>query len=159
MLEHVPAAGHYHTIVDLACGNGVLGLLAAIRNPQAKLVFTDESYMAVESAAINFENLFPPDGNEEREAEFLQADCLQGVENSSASLILCNPPFHQQHAISDQIAWQMFSEAREVLHEKGELWVVGNRHLGYHAKLKRLFGNREIVASNKRFVIIRAVRE
>jgi 16S rRNA (guanine1207-N2)-methyltransferase len=40
----------------------------------------------------------------------------------------------------------------------GEIWVVGNRHLGYHAKLKHLFYNCDIVASNARFVVLRATK-
>ena len=72
--------------------------------------------------------------------------------------VLCNPPFHQQQVVSDHIARQMFRDARRVLREGGELWVVGNRHLGYHKTLKRLFGNATLVASNRKFVILRAVR-
>ena len=32
-IENLPEDERYHTIVDLGCGNGVLGLMAAIRNP------------------------------------------------------------------------------------------------------------------------------
>jgi 16S rRNA (guanine1207-N2)-methyltransferase len=35
---------------------------------------------------------------------------------------------------------------------------VGNRHLAYHAKLHRIFGNDEFVASSPKFVVLRAVR-
>ena len=73
-------------------------------------------------------------------------------------LVLNNPPFHENHAISDATAWQMFVESRDALQPGGELWVVGNRHLGYHAKLKRLFGNCDIVASNAKFVVLRATK-
>jgi 16S rRNA (guanine1207-N2)-methyltransferase len=38
----------------------------------------------------------------------------------------------------------------------GILHVVGNRHLGYHIKLKRLFGNCKTIASNGKFVILQA---
>ena len=153
-IENIPVDESYKTIVDLGCGNGVLGLMAAIKNPAAKIIFTDESYMAVESSISNFLSVF----DDTRDAEFLQTDCLQGLENNSASLILCNPPFHQNHAINDDVAWQMFSESRQVLENKGELWVIGNRHLAYHAKLKKLFGNSEVVASNKKFVIVKAIK-
>ncbi len=157
-LENLPVndqtGNAYKTIVDLGCGNGVVGLLAAIKNPGAALIFTDQSYMAVESAISNFVSVF----NETRDAEFLQTDCLQGVEPESASLILCNPPFHQDNAINDDVAWQMFTESKDVLHEKGELWVIGNRHLGYHAKLKHLFGQCDVVASNKKFTLLKAVK-
>lgn len=153
-IENLPVSDQYKTIVDLGCGNGVLGLMAAIKNPSAKIIFTDESYMAIESSISNFLSVF----DDTREAEFLQTDCLQGVEDNSVSLILCNPPFHQNNAINDNVAWQMFFEAREALESKGELWVVGNRHLAYHAKLKHLFGSCEVMASNKKFTILKAVK-
>ncbi|MFV9616669.1 MAG: methyltransferase, partial [Gammaproteobacteria bacterium] len=136
-IENLPVDERYKTIVDLGCGNGILGLLAAIKNPSAKMIFTDESYMAIESSIKNFVTVF----GETREAEFLQTDCLYGVPENSVSLILCNPPFHQNNAINDDVAWQMFTESKAALEAKGELWVIGNRHLGYHAKLKHLFGD------------------
>ena len=154
-IENLPVDERYETIVDLGCGNGVLGLMAAIKNPSARLIFSDESYMAVESAISNFVNVF----GESREAEFLQTDCLHGVAEDSVSLVLCNPPFHQDVAINDDVAWQMFTEAKAVLQTKGELWVIGNRHLAYHAKLKHLFGACEVVASNKKFTLLKAVKK
>ena len=72
--------------------------------------------------------------------------------------MLVNPPFHADNALGDATAWQMFSDSRAALRQGGELWVVGNRHLAYHAKLKRLFGNCDVVASNPKFVVYRAVR-
>jgi len=42
----------------------------------------------------------------------------------------------------------------------GQLLVIGNRHLGYDVKLKRLFGksNVSVVAVNKKFVILQATK-
>ena len=154
-IENLPVDERYKTIVDLGCGNGILGLVAAIKNPSSKMIFTDESYMAVESSINNFLAVF----SETREAEFLQTDCLFGVPENSVSLILCNPPFHQNNAINDAIAWQMFTESKKALENQGELWVVGNRHLAYHAKLKKIFGNCEVVASNKKFTLLKASKK
>lgn len=154
-IENLPADERYKSIVDLGCGNGILGLLAAIKNPSAKIIFTDESYMAVESSINNFVAIF----GESREAEFLQTDCLQGVADDSVSLILCNPPFHQNNAINDDVAWQMFTESKAALEDKGELWVIGNRHLAYHAKLKHLFGDCDVVANNKKFTLLKATKK
>jgi len=52
----------------------------------------------------------------------------------------------------------MFSESKAALENKGELWVIGNRHLAYHAKLKQIFGNCEVVASNKKFTLFKTIK-
>jgi 16S rRNA (guanine1207-N2)-methyltransferase len=154
LLEQMPVGEQYRRIVDLGCGNGVLGLIAAAMNPEATLLFCDESYMAIASAEENFRAAFAGT----REAGFRVSDCLQGVAADSHDLVLINPPFHQQHSIGDAVAWQMFMEARRVLVEGGELRIVGNRHLGYHAKLKKLFGNCETVDANRKFVVLSATK-
>ena len=154
LLEQMAMGEQPLRIVDLGCGNGVLGLIAAAMNPQATLLFCDESYMAIASAEENFRAAFAGT----REAGFRVGDCLQGVEADSHDLVLINPPFHQEHSIGDAVAWQMFMEARRVLVEGGELRIVGNRHLGYHAKLKKLFGNCTTLDANKKFVVLSATR-
>ena len=153
-LQHIPQSENYKTIIDLACGNGVVGLIAAEKNSDAAIQFFDESFMAVESARESFETAL---GNQ-RKATFQVNDCLTGCEKNSVDLILNNPPFHQDNAIGDEVAWQMFKQSKDVLKEGGELWVIGNRHLGYHIKLKKLFGNCEVVATNKKFVILKSVK-
>lgn len=150
-IEHYQQLPEATAIVDLGCGNGILGMLAARQNPNAQIYFVDESYMAIESARINFNREFP-----QQTAQFIVTDCLQGVAENSVDLILNNPPFHQQQAIGDHIAWQMFQQSRKVLKKHGQLWVIGNRHLGYHTKLKRSFGNCELMASNQKFVLLKA---
>jgi 16S rRNA (guanine1207-N2)-methyltransferase len=154
LLEHMPEDERYARIVDLGCGNGVLGLIAAAMNPGASLLFCDESYMAIASARENFADAFAVT----REAEFRVTDCLQGIDGESRDLVLINPPFHQQQSIGDSIAWHMFKNARRVLVGGGELRIVGNRHLAYHAKLKKLFGNCTNIAANKKFVVLSAIR-
>lgn len=155
LLQFIPQSDRYNNIVDLACGNGIIGIAAAKANPHAHLYFIDESYMAVESARLNVEHLL----ENQSLCEFLVTDCLQGIENESQDLILNNPPFHQQHTVGDFIAWQMFKESRDKLRQGGELIIVGNRHLGYHIKLRKLFGNCSVLGSNKKFVILQAIKQ
>ncbi|MCA3995599.1 MULTISPECIES: 23S rRNA (guanine(1835)-N(2))-methyltransferase RlmG [Serratia] len=153
-MEHLPRGLNGH-IVDLGCGNGVIGLTALAQNPEAQVTFVDESYMAVASSALNVEHNLP---QELDRCQFEVNNALAGIERESVQAVLCNPPFHQQHAITDHTAWQMFCDAKRCLQVGGELRIVGNRHLDYHQKLKRLFGNCTLVASNKKFVILRAVK-
>ncbi|WP_305907284.1 methyltransferase [Methylomarinum sp. Ch1-1] len=154
LLQHLPDNTDYNDFIDLGCGNGVVGLMLARQNPVACIRFIDESFMAVASARENFIAAF----DQQRQAEFITTDCLSGIDDDSADCIVCNPPFHQQHAVGDHIAWQMFKQSRKVLHQGGELRVIGNRHLAYHISLKKLFGNCRLVASNKKFVILSAIK-
>ncbi|ULF50895.1 23S rRNA (guanine(1835)-N(2))-methyltransferase RlmG [Serratia marcescens] len=153
-LDHLPRGLNGH-IVDLGCGNGVIGLAALAQNPEAQVTFVDESYMAVASSELNVEHNLP---QELDRCQFEVNNALAGIERESVQAVLCNPPFHQQHAITDHTAWQMFCDAKRCLQVGGELRIVGNRHLDYHQKLKRLFGNCTLVASNKKFVILKAVK-
>jgi 23S rRNA (guanine1835-N2)-methyltransferase len=152
-LQHLPFRQEACDIIDLGCGNGLVGLIAAERCPAATVHFVDESFMAVASARDNFQRVF----GERREATFRVGDGLIEAESGSADLILCNPPFHQQNTIGDQIAVSLFKQSLRVLRKGGELWVIGNRHLDYHNYLDRLFGAHSIIASNSKFIIVKAV--
>ena len=142
-------------IVDLGCGNGVIGLLALEQNPQAEVHFVDESSMAVASSRLNVEVNRPEDM---ARSHFAVNNSLSGFPSDRLNAVLCNPPFHQQNAIHDYIAWGMLRDARRCLQYGGELRIVGNRHLGYYQKMKKLFGNCTTLASNQKFVILRSVK-
>lgn len=148
-LEHIPK-GRFETIIDLGCANGIIGIRAKELNPESKIVFTDDSAMAIESARSNYHKRFKD------EAQFHWTNCLEGMPPGSADLVLCNPPFHQQNTVGDFIAHQMFSDAKRALKPGGVLRIIGNSHLGYHQKLKKLFGNYKIIASNDKFTVIEA---
>ncbi|MFF8693786.1 methyltransferase [Streptomyces sp. NPDC015144] len=153
-LGHLPARSGPERVVDLGCGNGVVGLCAALANPEATVTFIDESYQAVASAEETFRTNTGPDAR----AEFLVGDGLADVAPDSVDLVLNNPPFHSHQAVTDATARAMFRGARAALRTGGELWVVANRHLGYHTRLRRIFGNCETVAGDPKFVVLRAVK-
>lgn len=154
-IEHLPHSNDQQTIIDLGCGNGVVGLTAAKLNPKATVEFYDESAMAIASAQLNYQNIYADPAN----ARFVIDDCLSQRAPNSADIILNNPPFHQQNVVGDAIAWRMFKQSHKTLRPNGELWVIGNRHLDYPQKLKKLFGNCKTVANNKKFVILKALKQ
>jgi len=150
-LPHLPRDLGNARVADLGCGNGVLGIASALANPMAQYTLVDESYMAVQSAQENWQAALG-----DREVTVLAGDGLAGVEKQSLDVVLCNPPFHQQQVVGDFLAWRMFQQAREALVVGGALYIVGNRHLGYHSKLARLFRGVEQVAATPKFVILKA---
>lgn len=156
LLDNLPAT-EATRVIDLGCGNGVLGLAYARNNPQAQVTWVDESYLAIASAEQNITKNLAPDTGDSRYQAYVD-DCLSTAEANSTDLILCNPPFHQEFSITEHIARQMFTDAKRVLRKGGELRVVGNRHLGYHQFLNTLFDQVEVIASNPKFVVFSAFK-
>ncbi|MBW8191792.1 methyltransferase [Neiella marina] len=151
MLQHLPEPESSSRIADLGCGNGILALAMAKQQPQHGYILVDESHMAIASAKLNAAENFV---DSDIDFTFLCQHSLTGFADNSLDYVICNPPFHQQQAITDEIAWQMFTQAFKALRSGGKLRIVGNRHLGYHIKLKRIFGSVNRVASNAKFVIL-----
>lgn len=152
-VENLPKSQDRKTIIDLGCGNGLVGIYAASENPNAKIVFLDESLMAIQSAKENIAAIHP-----KKVVEFKWSNCLESY-NQYADLILCNPPFDLANGMSDHIAWKMFSGALKVLKEGGVLRVIGTRHLKYDVKLKKAFGNCKVIASNQKYIIHEVIKE
>jgi 23S rRNA (guanine1835-N2)-methyltransferase len=147
-LEHLPV-GNFQTILDLGCANGIVGIAVQKMNPQAKIIFTDESKMAIQSAQMNADR-FSPSANH----TFVWTNGYENQPKESVDLVLCNPPFHQQNIVGDFIAHQMFVDARNVLRAGGQLRVIGNVHLPYPGLLKKIFGNSKVIATNDKFMVV-----
>lgn len=154
MLNNLPFVEDSH-VIDLGCGNGVLGCAVLAKAPQAKVTFVDESYMAVASAKANVTANFPELVDQ---CTFWVNNCLANYTLPPADLILCNPPFHQQQAITDHIAKQMFKDSHFALRHGGELRIIGNRHLPYGDLLKKRFGGFKVVDTNKKFSILSTIK-
>lgn len=152
-LENMPKLPKKDCVADLACGNGILGLSYLKLHPEASMLFSDESFQAIESCKENCLNNLP-----DCQVNIRADDGLKQCKPSELELILCNPPFHHQHTVGIDIAVSMFKDAFRALKKGGEFWIVANRHLAYHVTLKKLFGNCSVEASNKKFVILKALK-
>ncbi len=150
-LPYLPGNLGRARVADLGCGNGVLAIVSALANPEAEYTLVDESFMAIQSAEENWRAALG-----ERPVTLRAADGLAGQAPASLDVVLCNPPFHQQQVVGDFLAWRMFQQAHAALVRGGTLWIVGNRHLGYHAKLRRLFREVRQVDATAKFVILQA---
>ncbi len=151
-LHQLQAAG---TLLDLACGNGVLGLTAFRQGLAPALIFADESAMAIASARSNALRIFPQDSDC---FIFHHDDGVVNYHGAAADLILCNPPFHLNHAVDEYAGRRLLEQCAGHLPAGGRLCFVANRHLDYLPTLKRHFHGIEKLAQDRRFVVWLALR-
>lgn len=137
-------------VLDLACGNGVLGLTMLASNPELAVTFSDVSSQAVVSARDNAVEAFP-----DAQVAFLHTD---GISEDAGrfDLVLLNPPFHEGGVVGDHIALRLFQQVARHLEPGGRMLMVGNRHLGYHRSLRRFFSRVSQLAADPRFVVFEA---
>lgn len=150
LLAQLPGLAPASTAVDLACGNGVLGLAAFKLGLAAKVVLADESAMAVASAKINAHRLFPAATDC---FSFSQGDGLACYGGAPVELILCNPPFHLNHAVDEYAGRRLLEQCAQQLQDGGRLCVVANQHLDYMPTLRRHFQRVDRLARDRRFIV------
>jgi 16S rRNA G1207 methylase RsmC len=137
-------------MIDLACGNGILGLVALESGLCKTVSFCDESAMAVESARLN------ASGHTDRTTSLYLGDGLLAYSGVRADRIVCNPPFHSNHIVEEYVGRRLLAQCAHHLGSGGELYLVANRHLQYLPTLKRGFSRVEKMAENSKFIIWRA---
>lgn len=137
--------------IDFACGTGLVAAWLALRDPEARVLATDVSAVAVASARATV----LANGVSDR-VEVVQDVGLASRADASASLIVLNPPFHEGAAINKDLAPELFADAGRVLAPGGQLWTVWNSHLQYRGALERIVGPTEQVARNSKFTVARS---
>ena len=151
LLMHMPELSG--PILDYGCGNGVLGIVAALKGRVSESTYVDDAAAAIAATQVNIATHL-----KDHHTHIHHADSLEAIPNASQAHVLNNPPFHDAAARTPYLALNMFRDAHRVLKTGGCLWVVGNRHLAYHAKLRSLFGNCRQVGSHKKFVVLCATK-
>ncbi len=144
LLEHFPRIPDPSKVVDLGCGSGIL-LTAAYRVwPNAILIGTDDSALAIASTRNTAElHNFTP--------TLFHTNIAEAVPSDSTDLVLCNPPFHQEHRVSMDLGICFVEEAARILAPTGHLALVANKHLGYQKHLEKLFSQTKIIGQNSKF--------
>lgn len=160
LLESLPQFDGALRVIDLGCGNGVVGAVVGRRNRQAEVIFVDESAAAVASAELTW--IGATGGAARPAARFVTADAgawpVEGIDDASADVVVLNPPFHDHHAIAVAAGRSLIAAAHRMLAPGGRLVVVANRHLGHHVTMRRMFGAVDVIASNPKFVVMGSSR-
>jgi 16S rRNA (guanine1207-N2)-methyltransferase len=106
--------------LDLGCGYGFIGIVAAILSPGLHVDLVDVNLRACELARRNCtrHNLTNTD--------VIEGDARQALGDRTYDLILCNPPYH----IGKAGVYELLEDASHRLNPNGSMWMVGRTKQG-----------------------------
>jgi 16S rRNA (guanine1207-N2)-methyltransferase len=139
-------------VLDLGCGSGVVGLIAARLCPQGHVTLVDASSTAVEAARRTLAL------NGVTNAEVLVSDCAAAVFDREFDVVVTNPPFHQGFGVEYEVARQFILDAARVLRPGGRLYLVANRFIRYDRWIEEAFGNVIAIYEDNRYRVLQAVK-
>jgi len=135
--------------LDFGCGSGVISTWLLRRYPAAEASLLDSNALALESSRRT-----------------LASNGLTGVIRASDGLsaaggkydlVVSNPPFHEAGAERADLSVRLLEGVGNFLNPGGLLILVANRHLPYAKWLDREFGKHDILDSDNRYRVYRAV--
>lgn len=138
-------------VLDLGCGTGVLAVTAARLLPHAHVLATDRSWAAAASARATAAAAGVV-------ITVTQEDAAESIADGSVDVVLLNPPFHDGHAVVEDMADHLFRAAARVLRRGGTLLTVFNSHLRHRASLERVVGPTTQLSRTPKFTVTRSVR-
>lgn len=136
--------GEGQRVLDLGCGYGVVGIVAAKIVGDHNVVLVDRDPLAVELAR---ENALL---NKVSKVRVYESDGFTNVSEVGFDLILSNPPYHANFSVPKAFIEKGFN--RLVL--GGRMYMVTKRHKWYKNKLTAIFGGVQIREINGYWVFI-----
>jgi 16S rRNA (guanine1207-N2)-methyltransferase len=137
-------------ILDLGCGSGVVGMVAACLAARTQVWMADADATAVALARKNLAL------NGRTNATVLLSDAYAALEGLHFDLIASNPPVHAGRVPAQAIARRFIGGAPDFLASRGRLYVVGPAFLPYEAWLAERFARVGVVADTQRYRVVRA---
>jgi 16S rRNA (guanine1207-N2)-methyltransferase len=136
-------------VLDLGCGYGVIGIVAAKLATRGRVVLVDPDIRATRLAEHNLAL------NGIENAEVVLGDGWHDLPPKSRfDVVASNPPTHQGREVLDD----MVAGAYKLLRPRGQMYMVVNRLLSLRREVDAVFGNSDIVARDGGFIVIRAVK-
>ncbi len=129
-------------VLDVGCGYGVVGILAARLIGSDRVRMVDIDLEAVKFARMNAER-------NEVEVPIFVSDGLKEVYEDNFTLILSNPPYHEDFSIPKGFIEDGFTK----LSLGGKMVMVVKRLDWYKNKLKSIFGGVKVEEINGYYVL------
>lgn len=131
-------------VLDLGCGYGLVGILAARLIGPANVVMVDIDPLAVETARVNIER------NQVEGITLLQSNGFTDMHESNFSLIISHPPYHVDFDVPKHFIEKGFNRLRQ----GGRMVLVTKRKEWYKNKMIAIFGGVRIWEENGYFVFM-----
>jgi 16S rRNA (guanine1207-N2)-methyltransferase len=148
LLTTLAVPEHARTL-DIGCGYGIIGLVAAHLGAQS-VDMVDANLLAVAAAGENIAR------NNIANAHVLAGDGIRAVAERRYDLIATNPPFHVGGAVDYEVARAFIDDARRVLVPNGQLLLVTNQFIRYDQLLRSTFERVECLAQTASYRVLRA---
>jgi 16S rRNA (guanine1207-N2)-methyltransferase len=146
LLPFLHAAAQEH-VLDLGCGYGIVGLVAALSGA-AQVDLVDENLLAIASAQENL-RLHQVSG-----ANVYPSDVLSAVRDRSYSLIATNPPFHSGKAVDYRVAQAFIEQSWQALEKGGRFLLVANRFIRYDRLMEKLYPRVEVKTQTNLYQVL-----
>lgn len=150
LLKHLQLWPRARTVLDFACGAGVLGAClqqtARATGRELAVSYLDVNALALAAteATLAAHDLVP--------AKIIAADHLP-ADIGRFDTIVSHPPFHTGIATDYAIGQQFLQQARQHLTASGELWLVANKFLPWPEMIEQAFGHCEVRATDNRYAV------
>ena len=135
-------------LLDLGCGNGIVGAAAAMMAPQGEVLMVDADINAVVSAR----RTLAANGITAAAAEL--SDCAAVVQDRTFDVVVTNPPFHQGKGTQYDIAHQFIRDAARLLRPQGRFYLVANRFIPYEDVIRHWLGQVDTIFEDRRFKVL-----
>ncbi|WP_242855728.1 class I SAM-dependent methyltransferase [Ruminiclostridium josui] len=117
-------------VLDLGCGYGIVGILAAKILGIENVVMTDKDSIAVELSKKNAAL------NSVEGVKIIQSDGFKNLDEKDFTMILSNPPYHTDFSVAKEFIEKGFNR----LCIGGRMYMVTKRKDWYKNKLTAIFG-------------------
>jgi 16S rRNA (guanine1207-N2)-methyltransferase len=134
--------GENDKVLDLGCGYGAVGIVAAKTIGADRVFMIDIDMNAVELAMENAEL------NHAGAIEILQSDGFRGFREKDFTLILSNPPYHTDFSVAKEFIEKGFNR----LVVGGKMIMVTKRKDWYKNKFIAIFGGVKIREAGEYFI-------
>ncbi|MGE0226918.1 MAG: methyltransferase [Dehalococcoidia bacterium] len=137
-------------VLDLGCGSGLIGVVAARLARGIRVTMVDADVVAVEAAR----RTAAANGVERCESRL--DDGASALPDAVFDVVAVNPPFHLDRTTDTRTAERLIEDAHRVLRPGGHLFLVANRFLPYDRAITAAFDHCVTAYEDRSYRVFRA---